>query len=306
MIFACYHVDMRRWGPLAVIAVLLLPSPPARADAPLPKLEWDPAWHRVRPWEYVAGPAMVTGALVLRLAVPTADRNWQGGILFDDAVIDAIAVRGEGARHAILTMSDSMFFGAMGFRLVDSVLLPGLLHGSWDISLQMSFIDIEAFAVVAVVLWGSQIFVGRERPFVAVCRSDPEYAAHEDCGATDDWNRSFIAGHPAVGVTAAALTCLHHSHMPLYGGGLGDDLACGLMIAAAAANGLSRILAEKHYTSDVIFGTTLGLLAGYVIPKSLHYGWGTSPDSPEPGGLPAVILPAISGDRIGLFVIGRL
>jgi hypothetical protein len=43
-----------------------------------------------------------------------------------------------------------------------------------------------------------------------------------------------------------------------------------------------------------------------VIPKSLHYGWGTSPDSPEPGGLPAVILPAISGDRIGLFVIGRL
>jgi membrane-associated phospholipid phosphatase len=298
---------MRRWPLLAPIAVLLLLPAPARADAPLPKLEWDPAWHRVRPWEYVAGPTLATGALVLRFVGPTADRNWQGGILFDNAVIDAIAVRGEGARHAIIRVSDGVFFGAMGFRLVDSALLPGLLHGSWDVSLQMSFIDLEAFAVVAVVLWGSQVFVGRERPYVAVCRSDPEFASREnDCGPDDDWNRSFIAGHPAVGVTAAALTCLHHSHLPLYGGGVGDDLTCGLMIAAAAANGMSRILAEKHYTSDVIFGTVLGLLAGYVVPKSLHYGWGTSSDSPEPSGLPAVILPTITGDQIGLSVIGRL
>ena len=298
---------MLRLTSLAVIAAVFPLPAPARADAPMPKIEWDPAWHRVRPWEYVAGPTAAIGAMVLRFAGPTADRNWEGGILFDNAVIDAIAVRDHDARHAIILTTDIAFYGAMGFRLVDSALLPGLLHGSWDVGLQMSFIDFEAFGIVAIVLWGSQVFVGRERPYVRVCRSDPEFAMREgDCSPDDDWNRSFIAGHPAVSVTAAALTCLHHSHMPLYGGGVGDDLACGLSIAAAAANGLARVMSEKHYTSDLLFGIGLGLIAGYVVPKSLHYGWGSSPDTPEPDSVPAAILPAITSDSVGLFVIGRL
>jgi membrane-associated phospholipid phosphatase len=276
---------------------------PAIADEG--EVSWE--WQRVRPWEYVAGPALIGGAIALRFAGPQPDRTWQGGILFDDAIDDALAVRTR-ARVTIGDVTDAAFYSAMGFRLIDSALLPGLVHGSWDVSLQMSFIDMEAFGVVAAVLWGTQVFVGRERPYVAVCRSDPHFAATEgDCHyPNDDWNRSFISGHPAVGVTAAALTCLHHSHMPLYGGGWGDDAACGLSIAAAAVNGIGRVVAEKHYASDLILGVALGLTAGYVVPKTLHYGWGDRSTPEREARRGPAILPTFSGDGIGVAVAGVL
>jgi len=286
--------------------VLVVAPLPALADPPMEKIEWDSAWPRVRVWEYIVGPTLVTGAMILRFAGPEPGRNWEGGILFDNAITEAVAIRSE-FRGTVTLASDIPFFGAMGFRLLDSALLPGLLHGSWDVSLQMSFIDLEAFGIVAIVLWGSQVFVGRERPYVDTCRSDPDFAAREhDCVPDSDWNRSFIAGHPAVGVTAAALTCLHHSHMPLYGGGIGDDLACGVTIAAAAVNGVARVLAEKHYTTDLLFGIGLGLFAGYVVPKTLHYGWGDRPTPDAQARVRAVVLPAFAEDRIGLFVLGNL
>jgi membrane-associated phospholipid phosphatase len=176
----------------------------------------------------------------------------------------------------------------------------------------MSFIDLEAFGVVAAVLWGTQVFVGRERPYVPVCRSDPEFAAREgDCVPDDDWNRSFISGHPAVGVTAAALTCLHHSRMPLYGGAA-DPLICGLTIAAATANGLGRVMTEKHYASELVLGVGLGLVAGYVIPKALHHGWGSGSSAPPAEraarGARAriVILPALGDRGLGVMAAGIL
>jgi membrane-associated phospholipid phosphatase len=155
-------------------------------------------------------------------------------------------------------------------------------------------------------LWGAQVVVARERPFVAQCRADPEYAARTpDCHAQGEWNRSFVAGHTAVGVAMASLTCLHHGHLPLYGG-FGDDLACGLSIGAAVVNGMGRVMTENHYTSDLLLGVGLGLFAGYVVPKTLHYGRGASrPREPGPGpGM--VVLPTFSGDGFGLAILGRL
>lgn len=293
-----------RSAALWTVAGLGLLAAAAHAD---PQVEWNPAWHRVRPWEYVAGPALVTGALIVRFAGPQPDTTWNSGILFDDAVRDAVAVRGD-ARHPIALTGDIAFFGAMGYRLVDSVILPGLIHGNHDVALQMSFIDLESFGIVGAVLWGTQVFVGRARPYQRTCGADPEFAARfSDCEPSNDWNRSFIAGHPAVGVTAAALTCLHHAHMPLYGGGAGDGLACGVTIAAATVNGMTRVLAEKHYASDLIFGVSLGLVAGYVVPKTLHYGWGSSSAAPpKEQGVGAILVPTVSPDGAGLVLFGRL
>jgi membrane-associated phospholipid phosphatase len=284
---------IRTWV-LALVA-LLTHVPRAGAD----EVAWSPAWPRVRPWEYVAGPALIAYGITLRFEGPQPDANWRGGILFDDAVIDAIAVRSR-TRVTIGHVTDAMFYSAMAFRLVDSALMPGLVHGKWDVALQMTFIDMESFGVVASVLWTTQLFVRRERPYMEECRNDPEFAAREgDCKGlpNTDMNRSFISGHPAVGVAAAALTCLHHAHMPLYGGGVGDGLACGATIAAAAVNGIGRVVAEKHYASDLILGVTLGLAAGYVVPKALHYGWGRP--TPE-----SAIVPQVSGDALGLAWVG--
>ena len=90
------------------------------------RVEWNPAWERVRTWEFIAAPLVIGGALALRFAGPQPPRNWQGGILFDDAITSAVAVRGT-LRASIVTYTDLAFYGAMSFRLVDSALLPGSL-----------------------------------------------------------------------------------------------------------------------------------------------------------------------------------
>jgi membrane-associated phospholipid phosphatase len=74
--------------------------------------------------------------------------------------------------------------------------------------------------------------------------------------------------------------------MPLYGGGWGDTLACGLAIGGAAFTGAGRVLAGKHYSTDLILGLGLGGFAGWVLPRLLHYGFsdaeGLEPTSARP------------------------
>ena len=69
------------------------------------RVEWNSSWERVRPWEFIAGPLVVGGALTLRFAGPQPERNWRGGILFDDAITNAIAVRSD-LRGPISQMTD--------------------------------------------------------------------------------------------------------------------------------------------------------------------------------------------------------
>src|SRR5690606_18909789 len=80
----------------------------------------------------------------------------------------------------------------------------------------------------------------------------------------------------ATVLTAAGLTCTHHAHLPLYGGGWGESMACGLMIGAAAFTGYGRLQSGKHYPSDLVLGLGLGTLAGWVMPRALHYGFAGS------------------------------
>jgi hypothetical protein len=52
------------------------------------------------------------------------------------------------------------------------------------------------------------------------------------------------------------LTCVHHAHLPLYGGGVADTLACGTMIAAAVVTGVGRVVTEEHHAFDLVMRTT--------------------------------------------------
>src|SRR5690606_36370140 len=126
--------------------------------------------------------------------------------------------------------------GAIVYRLVDSAAVPLIGYGDADLALQMSMIDLSAFSVQALVLWGSQVLVGRTRPIVLRC-SGQDAMLDERCAISSRLapRRSFIAGHAASGITAAGLTCLHHARIPLYGG-WGDGASCGATIVAAAVN----------------------------------------------------------------------
>ena len=279
-----------------------------RADAAESEIDW--RWRRFQTWEYFATAAMLGGGFYLRFGAPHPDPDWKGGILFDDDIRERTAVQSVENRKLVTRMTDIAYFGSMGYRLVDSVFVPGVGWQNWDTALQMSMIDLEAFGFVAITLWGLQASFGRERPYVDRC-GDPEFHANEGgCRKESEPNRSFYAGHPAVGMTAAGLTCTHHSYLPLYGGS-GDALACGVTLGAAVMNGFGRVLSEKHYASDLAVGFGVGAFAGFVLPRVLHYAHPTRPvlaresEDHEPALAVRVIpVPMVGSDRLGMSLVG--
>jgi membrane-associated phospholipid phosphatase len=146
------------------------------------------------------------------------------------------------------------------------------------------------------------VFVARERPIVSRGCGDPEVRAEiSSCDPqSDNRGRSFIAGHVATVFAATGVTCLHHSHMPLYGGGAGDVIACATMALATAVTAVSRITIESHYPSDVVFGLMLGAGAGWVVPMALHYGFGSAPQSSTA----LRVVPWIAKGRSAVMLIG--
>jgi membrane-associated phospholipid phosphatase len=252
-----------------LVSALLLAAFPASADAQHTEVRWHDEWPRIRTWEYFATAGALGGAFALRFAGPDPPDNWRGGILFDDAIMDRLALATPDNRVLASHIADGMFYGSMAYRLVDSVFVPLVGYGDGDLALQMSMIDLEAFGTVGIVLWGSQVFVGRKRRGTPDNCNDPLQSPY----CNDERLRSFIAGHAATVTAAAGVTCMHHGHIPLYGGDA-DTIACGSMIGAAAMTGVARMWIEAHNPSDTLLGWGLGAFAGWFVPAALHYGFG--------------------------------
>jgi membrane-associated phospholipid phosphatase len=243
-------------------------------------LSFDERYKPVRPWEYVATAALLAGTIAVRVtetseAVPA---NWTGSVLWDFEVQDAIATRDRAAREVWTVLADVPFYALMGYPAVDALLSAGILWGRWDVAWQLFMMDLEAYAVAAPLIWLTQRFVLRERPFMRyACEADEagKYGIdYEDNCGTRQATRGFPSGHIAIAATGAALTCTHHSHLPLYGGGAGDAAACLTAIGATAVSMLGRVVADKHYVSDVTAGLGIGIFAGWLVPKALHYTFG--------------------------------
>jgi membrane-associated phospholipid phosphatase len=292
-------------------------QPAELAEPPVPDLgeqvRWKDDWDKVRSWQYPTSVGLMTFGFASRFALPDPEPNWQGTFELEQDLVDLIAVRDDPARSNLIQVTDLTFYGAMGYRIFDSALIPGFAHDNWEVAWQMSWIDFQAFSVVAAVLWGSQLFIGRVRPTSNNC-DDPDRPGNICDPDHKEYARSFIAGHPATAITAAGLTCVHHARMPLYGGGLADDLACGAMITNAVVGSAARIMTEHHYPSDLLFGTVLGLTAGWILPTALHYGWDDD-DPAETARLPKehpssampvfTLAPSMVDDRPGLMMLGR-
>jgi membrane-associated phospholipid phosphatase len=303
----------RRVFALAISAATLAVGCDAGAanDEPRSRIDW--RWRHVQAWEYGATALALGAGFYLRFGAEHPDPDWRGGVLFDDWVREHSAVDAADNRRLVTSFSDAMFYGAMGYRLVDSVIVPGVFWGNPETALQMSMIDLEAFGFVAITLWGSQAIFGRERPEVDRC-DEPEFRESEGNCEPDaaERNRSFYAGHPAVSMTAAGLTCTHHAKLPLYGGSEADTIACGVTVGAAVANGFGRVLTEKHYASDLAVGLGVGAFAGWVLPRVLHYGHerprpATMSSSRPPAlALRVVVLPLVNDDGLGVSIRGEL
>jgi hypothetical protein len=271
-------------------------------------VKWRPEWNRFQTWEYVATAAVLGTGFYLRFGTGTPPDNFRGGVLFDEPLIDRAALENRGNRRFVKTMTDVLYQGSLAFRIVDSTLLPGVMHGAWDVGWQMTLIDIEAFSAMSLTFFAAQALVGRERPLFRRC-GDPAYRAKEpDCESGDNYRfRSLIAGHAATGLTVAALTCVHHSHIPLYGRD-GDILACGLMLGAGLMNGMGRVVTERHYPTDFALAIGVAGATGFLLPTALHYGFGgkrpVAQRRSAERALAVRVTPLVSESELGLQLLG--
>lgn len=288
------------WTPLVrvrfALPLLLVLFAPRHAHAADPgPVQWNPAWPHFRLTEGAATVTFSLTSLLLDRALdPPREPRWTGGILFDDAFRNLARARDARTQQVYSQYSDKLYVVSMYFPYVDA-LLALAVHRNPEVSLQMALIDAEALSFASLVALLVKPLVARERPYVQEC--DPSSPASR-CGTVMD-RGSFISGHATMTFTSAALTCVHHKNIPLYGGGGADTWACiwGLSVATGAS--IFRVMSDNHYVSDVFAGAAVGLASGYLFPSALHYGFGKSL-KPSPRTMTPLVLPFPGGAGVGM------
>jgi membrane-associated phospholipid phosphatase len=317
------HVARRRVSPLAIVLFCLAschgvataqgPPSTAHADelalglaapAEAEGLAWNEDWPRFRAWEYVFTGLVLAASPLLGGLEGSDEPVWRGPVWIDGLGVSVFALEDRTARDRIAKVSDYMWYGTQLFPLVvDSLLVAGLLHWNLDLSWQLAMIDLEAMLLAGLLSRLFHVTIGRDRPTAAQCAVDEN---HDSTCTGAGRNAGFYSGHTALSFTGAGLTCAKHAYLPLYGGGAVEALPCAATIVSAGAVGIMRLLANRHYLTDVIAGAFVGFAVGYLVPTLLHF----TDDGPLPsfddedsgGGM--FVLPHFTGNELGVSAAG--
>jgi membrane-associated phospholipid phosphatase len=241
------------------------------------RLVW--RWNRFNTLDYISTAALGLTFLAIELGTETPEEaNWKGGILFDDAVRDAMVGDTRDTRDAHAIASDYLSLTNQVLLFFDSAAVPVFFdRWNFDVAWQLTMIDLQALALSGVLARAGHHFVGRERPDLEPCKEDNDY--HGKCfGGT---NASFPGGHLAASVTASTLNCVHHFKLGLYGNEVADGSACALGLTIAATVGAERLITDRHWASDQVAAIGLGLGAGLALPLVLHYKPASEPHAKQ-------------------------
>ena len=268
----------RRGGVCAAVAISLASGASHAAERQTLDGGWPAGWNRIGPTEAAVIGTLGFGAIVLEFLVkPPATPRWEGPILFDEDARNALRAGSETGRSRAALASDFGYLGLPVYAIgVEAGLVTWLGKGQFDAALQLALINAEALAVNGVLTRVTQRAVARMRP-----------------DGTSD-NTSFFSGHTSAAFTTASALCVQHSRLEIYGG-IADKLVCPAAVAVAATTGLLRMIADRHWASDVMAGAAFGTLVGATV-SWVHLG--------EPGSAPAATLSLGAGGR-SLFYGGR-
>jgi membrane-associated phospholipid phosphatase len=289
----------------------LVPSTATAADPD--RVEWSKDWPRVRMWEAIDAVALTIGDTLIEQKVPLqSEAHFRGGVLFDDWMRNALRGHTAAIQSTASTTSDILYYaGTIGPLVIDNYLVTLSIHENADVALQMLVINMQALGMSGLVSLVAEHGAGRARPYTDKCDAQGHIydssgaLLPNHCGTSNDY-RSFFSGHTAAVSTVAGLTCAHHQHLPLYGGGFADLAPCLVMIGAATATGILRIVYDEHWATDVLVGAVTGAVSGYVLPSLLHYGFGSGRPIGEVRSGSFVMVPTIVGfpDGAGLGAVG--
>jgi hypothetical protein len=313
-----FVVSQRGWvtaGRLLVGASLVLGSRDAAADGFLTgaapgKVEWKRPWDRFTPAE---GAVTTLSLLAVYYVDARLPEYTEPKLDFEVPLVDPgargfLRIRNEREQAVWSQWSDIAYRSMALFPyVVDSGVIALGVHRNPDVAAQLFLIDLEAFSLAALAQRIASKMTARPRPYHQDCADDGSSTRYT-CGDNRDI-RSFYAGHASAAFTAAGLTCLHHQHLPLWGGGGADAWACVWALSFASFTALSRITADEHWASDTVIGIGTGWFFGYLMPRWLHYGTKESrPYSLVGRVLPSRVAPSItpSGDGATFGLRGTL
>lgn len=287
-------------------------SCPAQATDPK-RVEWSRDWPRVRWWEILDVVLLTVASEEINSAWETpGSGTWRGFVPFDNWVRHELRGRTASTQLAASSLGDTLYKGSvLAAYIIDNYFVALSIHQSADVAIQLTLIDAQSLGLAGVVTLAVEHSIPRQRPYVQDCGADGQVRdgsgqISESCGHGDDY-KSFYSGHAAATATMAGLTCVHHQHLPLYGGGFADLAPCLLMIGVAATTGITRLVADRHWASDVMLGWTVGAFSGYVVPSLLHYGFGAGRPVGEVklSGVSMIPVPQAYPGGAGLGVDGR-
>jgi PAP2 superfamily len=244
----------------SAIVALLLPALARAAPAP-PDAVFGSNVHEVHGAEIAGIAGVGLGALAVELFWHAPDpAHWTGPILFDGAARDALrAGTASGRSTASTTSSVGEVLLTLYPAMVDAGAVTWLSKGKGDVAVRLALIDAEALAVNALLTAVTQRAVGRERPFAQGCGTGTNPA----CTSPDDRNTSMFSGHTSFAFTGAAVLCVQHSRLDLYGSA--DPFVCPVTLLLASATGILRMVADRHWATDVIAGAAAGSAVGAVV-----------------------------------------
>jgi membrane-associated phospholipid phosphatase len=250
------------------------------------RLEWtDPEFRPVE-YGFLLGVPLVY-VIVDRTAPQPVDARWSSSNVFDDPWQSLLGDSSQRTRDRADLVGTIAWQIVRAYPIVDAVLVSAADDWNYHVAWQMLAIDLTAMMTQALVKLILVRSVARHRPSTVLCL---ERGGTEDQCLADN-TKSFPSGHAMSAFTSAGLACAHHGGLPLYGGGAPDTIACVAALALATTTGVSRVIADKHYMSDVLVAAGLGLSIGWLLPYVLHYQHEPSAEGAAEEGPSVVVAP---------------
>lgn len=157
--------------------------------------------------------------------------------------------------------SDVGMIAPMGLAVMSSVGISGLFKDKTNFSktINLAVIGLEANLINYLITDMTKIAAGRIRPYVYNPDVDPELKLEKKA------RKSFFSGHTSFSaVNSFFIAKVFSDYFP-------DSKWKSLVWIAASVipawTGFERVLAGKHFPSDVISGYAVGALIGYFIPE---------------------------------------
>lgn len=190
----------------------------------------------------------------------TAKRRWTRTNGLDRGIRSGLKAGSASSRDDASTASDVMLgvsAGLLPLAAIGRTLGEGDCHAAYD----MATDALESIALTQLLTEAAKTIAGRQRPYGEDCDATPPPDAR--CGNRDR-NQSFWSGHASTAAAGAGVQCAWAIKRGTWGEGTtARALPCALGAGAAVTTGVLRIVADKHWGTDVVVGLTVGGVVGY-------------------------------------------